>query len=65
LNGERNSGVRTPKYQLPAFASPTFFPQRMLMFLVMAKITVDNFLNILLVCAQYVFSEVGTDFVDM
>jgi hypothetical protein len=36
----------------------------MLMFLVMAKITVDNFLNILLVCARYVFSYVGTEFVD-
>lgn len=30
----------------------------------MVKITSDNFLNTLLVCAQYVFSDVGTEFVN-
>jgi hypothetical protein len=29
----------------------------------MVKITSDNVLNILLVCAPYVFSDVGTEFV--
>jgi len=31
----------------------------------MVKITSDNVLNILLVCARYVFSDVRTEFVDI